>query len=135
METDQNIGIAFYQSLGKLFYAVAAADKVVRDAELNALKYLVQSEWLVVDEIEDEFGVDAAFQIEVVFDWLDYETANAATNFKEFASFYNENKSLFSENINALIWTTCNAIAWSFAGNNKSELAMLGRLKLLFESH
>ncbi len=133
MNTTQNIRISFYQNLGKLFYAIAAADKVVRSAESDSLKKIVKKEWLKVDDLEDEFGVDAAFQIEFVFDWMDYETPSAEQCFSEFATFYKEHTAQFSNPIKNLIWTTANAIAGAFSGKNKSELMMLGYLKLLFE--
>ncbi|AXT58211.1 hypothetical protein J8L88_19015 [Aquimarina sp. MMG015] len=134
MNTTENIGITFYQSLGKLFYAIAASDKVVRKSEYTSLRNLVKSEWLAVDDLEDEFGVDAAFQIEIVFDWLDYESLIAEDSFLEFKDFYHENKSLFTDNIKKLIWNTSNSIAGAFSGKNKSELMMLGKLQLIFEN-
>ncbi len=134
MDTTQNIGITFYQNLGKLFYAVAASDKVVRESEYNSLRKIVKSKWLQIDDIVDEFGADAAFQIEIVFDWMDYETPNAESCFKEFETFYNEYKTYFSKRIKQLIWETANNIADAFSGKNKSELMMLGRLKITLEN-
>lgn len=133
MNATENIGITFYQSLGKLFYAIAASDKIVRKSEYTSLRKLVKSEWLAVDDLEDEFGADAAFQIEIVFDWLDYETLNANDCFEDFKFFYSKNKSLFTDKIKQLIWNTANSIANSFSGKNKSELMMLGRLQLIFK--
>ncbi|AXT51071.1 hypothetical protein D1818_09615 [Aquimarina sp. BL5] len=131
MDTTENIGITFYQNLGKLFYAIAAADKVVRTSEYVSLRNLVKSEWLAVDDLEDEFGADAAFQIEIVFDWLDYSALEAEASFNEFSSFYNNHKSLFTDRIKQLIWNTSNSIANAFSGKNKSELMMLGRLHII----
>ncbi|HLU51235.1 MAG TPA: hypothetical protein VKZ42_03660 [Flavobacteriaceae bacterium] len=51
----------FYQSLGKLFYAIASVDKVVRKDEVEILKSLVKEKWLDLDDVEDEFGTDAAY--------------------------------------------------------------------------
>lgn len=134
MTTTQNTGISFYQNLGKLFYAIASADKVVRESEYESLHKIVKSEWLKVDDIEDEFGVDAAFQIEIVFEWLNYEEeANAEECFLQFQTYFEEHTAMFTNNIKKLVWTTCNSIAGAFSGKNKSELMMLGRLKLLFE--
>lgn len=133
MNTTENTRITFYQNLGKLFYAIAASDNVVRESEYKSLKKIVKSEWLKVDDIVDEFGEDAAFQIEIVFDWMDYETPNAENCFMEFESFFTKNKSRFTDPIKQLIWNTANAIAGAFSGKNKSELMMLGRLKLIFK--
>ncbi len=135
MDTTENIGITFYQNLGKLFYAIAAADKIVRKSEYTSLRNLVQSEWVAVDDLEDEFSVDAAYQIEIVFDWLDYSALKAETCFNEFASFYKENTSLFTDRIKELIWNTANSIADAFSGKNKSELMILGRLQLIFQEY
>ncbi len=134
METSQNTSIEFYQNLGKLFYAIAAADKVVRKSEYDSLRKHVQAKWLQVDDIEDEFGVDTAFQIEVVFDWMNYETVNAESCFTEFELFYKEHPSLYSKKIKQLIWDTAISIAEAFSGKNKSELILLGRLSLIFEN-
>ncbi|WP_299255417.1 hypothetical protein [uncultured Aquimarina sp.] len=133
MNATQNIGISFYQNLGKLFYAIAASDKIVRESEYATLKNLVKSAWLAVDDLEDEFGADAAFQIEIIFDWLDYSALVAEDSFNEFKDFYQENKSLFTDKVRKLVWDTSNSIANAFSGKNKSELMMLGRLKLIFE--
>lgn len=57
--------LKFYQNLGKLFYAIVAGDNKVHEAEMNKLKELVKKEWLNIDDIEDEFGIDAAYQIEL----------------------------------------------------------------------
>ncbi len=133
MNTTQNIGLAFYQNLGKLFYAIAASDKVVRKSEYESLHNIVTSKWLKIEDLEDEFGMGAAFQIEIVFDWMDYEAPNAESCLKEFESYYKNHKSYFTKSIKQLIWETANSIADAFSGKNKSELMMLGRLKLIFE--
>ncbi|WP_109097287.1 hypothetical protein [Aquimarina sp. AU58] len=133
MNTAQNTGIIFYQNLGKLFYAIAASDKIVRKSEYDSLRKIVKTEWLKVDDIEDEFGVDASFQIEIVFDWLDYEELSAEECFIQFETFFKEHQSRFTDKLKQLIWITANAIAGAFSGKNKSELMMLGRLKLIFE--
>jgi len=78
--------------------------------------------------------IDAAYQIEIVFDWMDYEELQAEDCFNEFTLFYKENKSLFTDAVKQLTYTTANSIANAFSGKNKSELMMLGRLQLLFEA-
>ncbi|GGX18595.1 hypothetical protein [Aquimarina muelleri] len=134
MSTSKNIEIEFYQNLGKLFYAIAASDKVVRKSEYDSLRKIVKSEWLKTGTMEDGFGVNASYQIEIVFDWLDYEEElNAEECFKEFEAYYKKNTSSFTDSLKNLIWNTVNTIADSFSGKNKSELMMLGRLKLIFE--
>lgn len=118
-----------YQSLGKLFYAIAAADRVVRKEERDTLRSLVRQEWLEVDEVQDAFGSDAAYQIETVFDWLEENNLPAQELFLEFKDFKKEHEFLFDLEIKALIWKTCMNIATAFSGKNKKELVMLENLK------
>lgn len=122
----------FYQNLGKLFYAVAMADKNVRPGEVKKLQEDVRTYWLNLDDQQDEFGTDAAYQIEIVFDWLKNEEKDSDTYFEEFTDFYKEHPEIFKPGIKSLILRTCNDIASSFAGKNKSELIILARLQNLF---
>ncbi|PKQ45130.1 hypothetical protein [Confluentibacter flavum] len=133
MNTKKHLTLKFYQNLGKLFYAIAAADNKVHEAEINTLKELVKKEWLDVDDIEDGFGTDAAYQIEIVFDWLfnEQDTGfNIKTCYDDFISYKKDQKHLFTNNVNRLILKTANAIADSFSGKNKSELILLGKLNI-----
>jgi hypothetical protein len=133
MLPSEKIGNEFYQSLGKLFYAVAMADKNVRPIEIERLKEDVQKYWLKVDVIEDEFGTDAGYQIEIVFDWLQEEEKESDSCFREFTDFYKEHPSKFNTAIKQLIYRTADDIASSFANKNKSELVLMAKLKLLFQ--
>lgn len=129
MEAENRPQIIFYQKMGELFYAIAAADKVVREEEFNALKNLISEKWKDLDDYEDSFRTDAAHQIEIVFDWFDYEELDANDCFDNFAAYKKENTKLFTPERKELIWETANAIAEAFAGKNKSELIMLAKLK------
>jgi uncharacterized tellurite resistance protein B-like protein len=123
--------IAFYQKIGELFYAVAAADKVVREIEYKALKKLVSEVWSKYDDSLDEFNSQAIYQMEVVFDWFDYERMDADACFDSFENYVKEHPSLFTEERKKLIFQTANEIAAAFSGKNKSELIILGKLQLL----
>lgn len=121
--------LLFYQKMGELFYAIAAADKVVKEEEYKALKDLVSSEWKKLDSSKDQFNSNAVSQIEVVFDWFDYEQLDANDCFDSFADYKKSHPALFTEERKKIIWDTANAIASAFAGKNKSELIMLAKLK------
>ncbi|MEZ4875321.1 MAG: hypothetical protein R2793_07710 [Flavobacteriaceae bacterium] len=94
---------------------------------------MVVTEWKIMDDWEDGFGADAAYQMEIVFDWLDYESIDAASCFESFEAFYKEHPALFSTERKKLILKTSHRIADAFAGKNKSELMLLGKLQLLFK--
>jgi hypothetical protein len=131
MRTKQKMPLKFYQNLGKLFYAIAASDKKVRQSEFNKLKDIVKTQWLDLDSTRDDYDEDAAYQIEIIFDWLNsQENLDAQTCYNEFINYKNEQRHLFSDNIITLIIKTGHAIAASFSGLNKSELIMLAKLSL-----
>ena len=122
----------FYQHLGRLFYAIAAADGVIRREEVEALKTVVKKEWKNRDSSRDMYGTQTASQIEIVFDWLDANKPEAEEAFKRFAEYYREHKDLFPESIKNDLMSTSNEIASAFRDKNKSELVMLAKLQTLF---
>lgn len=118
-----------YQNLGKLFYAIAAADNLVHQDEIKTLKNIVEKDWVKVDDLRDEFGTDAAYFIEIMFDWMDEVHPPAYQAFYEFKEFKKENEHLFTPQINQLIWKTADSIAYSFEGKKPEEQTMLSKLK------
>ncbi|WP_298878093.1 hypothetical protein [uncultured Polaribacter sp.] len=92
--------IDFYENLGKLFYAIAAADNIVEEIEFKVLKDTVKHKWTKVDPVNDDFQTDAAYQIETVFDWLNSEGfSNSKSCYNEFLEFKNAHPSLFTNDI------------------------------------
>ncbi|MBQ4915932.1 hypothetical protein J8L85_15865 [Maribacter sp. MMG018] len=132
MMNSENTGIALYENLGKLFYAVASIDGNVHTKEIEHLRSFIRSYWLDIDEIEDEFGTDAAFMIETAFDWLFANETDPKESYNEFVEFYEEHKEKFTPEIKRLVMDTGNAMANAFAGKNKSELILLAKIEILF---
>lgn len=134
MKPSNTTMVLFYRQLGKLFYTIAAVDKVVRPEEIEQLKKIVQREWLPLERSFDEFGSDSAYQIEIVFDWLVENDWNYDQVFPDFKIFRREHGHLFTPDINAIILKTANAIATSFAGKNKSEHVLISQLRAVLEN-
>jgi len=136
MTPSESTIIHFYQQLGKLFYSVASVDKTVRKEEVAQLNEIVKNEWVPLENNHSEFGDDAAYQIEIVFDWLlenDWKVAKAIPDFKNFRK---EHPSLFTPPVNDLILKTAKTIVNSFSGKNKSELALINELSgILHQEH
>ena len=133
METKDNTLVSFYQLLGRVFYATAQADKVIRPEEVSELKHIVKNVWLDVDDATDEFNTDAAFQIEIVFDYLldnDIIVEGIIDQVKAFKSIHSR---LFTKQMIDLIMKTALDIATSFANSNKSEVVFLSQLRLALE--
>ncbi len=119
----------FYENLGKLFYAIADADDVIHKEEISALKNIVEKDWVKVEDLHDEFGTDAAYLIEIMFDWLDENRPPAYQAFYEFKDFKVENEKYFTPDVKALILKTAESIAISFEGKSIKEKQMLSKLR------
>ena len=131
MKPSEQTMIRFYQQLGKVFYSVAAADNIISKAEILTLKKIVKKEWLPMENTLTEFGEDAAFQIEIVFDWLLENEWDGLDLIIEFENFRKEHPSLFTPKTNDLILKTANAIVASFSNENKSEMELIKELSAI----
>ena len=119
-----------FPQLGKLFYAIAASDNMVRDEERTTLRIILENEWRNIDIFGCGNGeFNAVNQIEMTFDWMEIFQPSAYAVFKEFKEFKKDNEELFTPELKQLIWKTADGIASTFAGKNKSELVMLSKLK------
>jgi hypothetical protein len=131
MATQKKLTLTFYQNLGKLFYAIAASDGSVRDIEFDKLKTFGKKQWLNVDDIDDAFDTDAAYQIEIVFDWLNNgDELNVQACYNDFITYKNDQSHLFTDEVKKLILKTASSIAYAFSGINKAELIMLAKLNI-----
>lgn len=128
--------IHFYQHLGKLFYGFASVDKTVRKEEIAKIREIVKKEWLPIENSISEFGVDDAYQIEIVFDWLVENDWKIGKTIPDFEGFKKEHPSLFTPQVNDLILKTAKAITNSFSGKNKSESVLIDKLRdVLYQKH
>ena len=123
-----------HQNLGKLFYAIAKADKQISSEEIAALKSAILNNWRTLDARPNGLQVDGHQKILSIFTHLQHTNANSESCFSEFSEFFNEHRLYFTEDFMKLIWDTSQAVACSFAQKNKSELILLAKLKILFES-
>ena len=130
--SDQTM-IHFYQLLGKVFFRIAAIDKTVRKEEIEQLKKIIKTEWIPLENALNEFGDDAAYQIEIVFDWLLENEWDFQQVIPDFKIFRKEHKSLFTAEVRILILKTAIAIVAAFLGENKSEHIIIGQLKSILQ--
>ena len=119
----------FYQLLGKIFYAAAAIDKIVRKEEMEELRKSVESQWLSLDHTFDEFETDSAYQIEIVFDWLNDKHPDPGKAIHSLQLFKKKYPDLFNERMKGMILETASAITSSYSAKNKSELVFMSRLE------
>lgn len=124
----------FYQNLGKVFYAIAAADRVVHEDEVETIKKIVNTEWLQLDGKKAAYEIEAMRQIKIVFYELVATKTNAKKCLNEFHVYKKANEHLFNDEVKKLIWKTANEIAHSFSNKNKSELLLLANLGFILQS-
>ena len=129
MKPSRQTMIHFYQKLGKLFYSAASMDNTVHEDEMAQFKEIVKKEWLPLENSLSEFGDDAAYQIEIVFDWLVENDWNIGKIIPDFEIFKKEHPHLFTPQVNDLILKTAKAITNSFSGKNKSESVLIDQLR------
>lgn len=133
MKSIEKPDIIFYQSLGELFYAIAASDKTVKAEEYEALLKMVMDEWKIYEDVKDYYDESVGYQMEFVFKWFDYEHTDAQDCFENFCDFAKKNTAFFTKNKIELILKTAYSIANAYASKNKSELIMLTKLEMLFK--
>lgn len=122
------------ENLGKLFYAVAMADKKIEEEEIAALKTNILQRWDSPDSKPNGLVLDGHQEIFTIFKELQNTRAESETCYMQFQEFFNEHKQLFNEELRKLIWDTSQDIASSYAKKNKSELIVLAKLKMLLET-
>ncbi|MDJ1470935.1 hypothetical protein QNI19_34850 [Cytophagaceae bacterium DM2B3-1] len=118
----------FYQRLAYLYYAIAKADEKIVPEEIARVREIVRKEWVSLETTEDEFGSDAAFQIEIAFDWLVEQKPSAEKALEKFEHFVEEHPDFLTRKLKQRILDTSTSIADSFHGTNKLEERLLERL-------
>ena len=122
----QDIKFQLYENIGKLFFAVSASDKNIREEEYDALEKTLNSEWL--DIVEYKY-------LELIlntFKKMKLEEVSSELCFQEFIMFKRKHLYFFTEELKEKIHKTALLIATSFSSKNKSELIMLAKLNLEF---
>lgn len=115
----------FYKELGRLLYAIAAADGKISDQEIRTLKKVV-SDQLVPQEVStDHFGTDQAFITEFEFDVLAERGASVEGAFDSFIAYMARHRHDLTAERKELIYRCADAVASAFHGVGKAELPLL----------
>ena len=110
------------------------ADKQINKKEIVALKTVISEKWPQLSTPREGLIIDSHHGILAAFNEMRNKGAKSDDCFLEFQLFYNEHKSLFSQELKILIWDTAQSIASSFAKKNKSELVLLAKLRILLQT-
>ncbi|MGB5434727.1 MAG: hypothetical protein WBM98_02465 [Maribacter sp.] len=134
MEPKENNKEKLYFHIGKLFYGIAMADRKIDRKEIIALKNTVSKNWMHESLTPDHFNTDGPQEILEAFSEMQHTKADSDPCFSAFRDFYLENQRLFTQDVKKRIWETAQTLALSMAKKNKSELIVLAKLRLLFQT-
>jgi len=121
----------FYKELGRLLYAIAAADGKVSTKEIDTLKWVVKDLLVPVEASTDHFGTDQAFVTEFEFDTLMDRGMSSANAYESFSTYFSEHRYHLGRERKELIYTCADAVANAMHGVNAKELPILIELHKL----
>lgn len=132
MNVSKPTRIALYKNLGKLFYAIALADRRIEEDEFNSMKKSVSSFMPTLDIVNSNVEDNFEYHIISIFNMLYINDYLAQVCFDDFIDFKRKNEKLFNKSLKHAILKIANTIASSFARQNKSELIMIAKLNIEF---
>ncbi len=115
----------FYKELGRLLYAIAAADGKVSAKEIATLKKVVSERLVPQEASTDHFGTDQAYITEFEFDVLAERGATSTEAFDSFVSYMGRHRYDLHSSKKHLIHEAADAVASAFHGVGKAELPLL----------
>lgn len=122
MKNNEETTVDLYRLLGRIFYAAAQADGVIREEEIASLKTTVRESWL-----------NASHHIEIVFEQLCDTHEELEDILLEVREFKRIHPSVLNSELVEQIMSTSYTIVSAFAKRNKSELVFLSQLRFELE--
>lgn len=119
----------FYIELGNLLYAIAKSDGLVREKEWKLVHEKVVNDLVPNEPHTDEYGMDAAYYVEMQFESLHEDDADANDAFTSFIQYVNEHHTALDGRLRKAIVDISQAVADAFKGTNSHEEQMLMKLK------
>lgn len=124
-----------YRSLGYLFYSIAACDRSIIQAEINALKEMTARHWLVEDRSYDELGIESARYIDIAFDHALEQRLSSKDAYARFVEDHLREPRRFDGWTKSLILRTAVEIAKASGSMNRAEATRIGDLQKLLGLH
>lgn len=115
----------FYKELGRLLYAIAAADGKVTTKEVETMKWVVKDLLVPTEASVDHHGTDQAFITEFEFDTLMDRNMTAQEAYASFTAYMDLHKHHLEKERREMIYTCADAVANAMHGVNAKELPLL----------
>ena len=122
-----------YRHLGYLFYSIAGCDRRIIQAEIDALKHMVETHWQAEDRSYDDLGIEAVRYIELHFDHAVEQRLPSRKAFAFFEEAQLKEPLRFSGWTKDLILRTAMAIAQASGSINRSEAEHIAALRELLD--
>lgn len=119
----------FYKELGKLLYAVAAADGKIHPVEVAKFRKVISEEIVPVEASHDQFGTDNAYYAEFEFETLADRDFPASDAYHSFVLYLNEYKEKIDPVLKTLCYSAAEKVALATHGINQKESQYLEDLK------
>ena len=118
--------------VGRLFYAIAICDGNLHEQELITLQEAL-TEYKETVVARSSFAQSSKnYAAEKVITSAREESKDSWANFTEFKKYYEVHRNEFSRELKDHILTSINRIASSYSKQNKSEIVLLAKTRLLF---
>ncbi len=124
-----------YRSLGYLFYSIAGCDRKIIQAEIDAMKRMLDEHWLLEDRSYDELGIESARYIDVTFDHALDQRLSPKAAYARFVEEQLKEPERFDGWTKSLILRTAVEIAKASGSVNRSEAIRIGELQKLLGIH
>lgn len=118
----------FYKELGRLLYAIAAADGKVTRKEVDTLKWVVKDLLVPVEAGTDHHGTDQAFITEFEFETLMDRGMTSEEAYTSFAAYMDGHRHHLPEEKRELIFNCAGSVARAMHGVNAKERSLLNDL-------
>lgn len=115
----------FYKELGRLLYAIAAADGRIQRKERGTLRWVVKDLLVPVESGTDHHGTDTAYITEFEFDVLAERQATSDEAFDSFIAYMAGHHHDLGEERRELVLTCAEAVAHAWHGVGAKELPLL----------
>jgi hypothetical protein len=120
-----------FSEVGKLLYAIAAADRKISDTEKKTLMNLTYRSISKFKE-RDRFGTPVLFYSEIEFEFLEEELIDPEVAISSFTDYIEEHYSAITLKEIELIREIAWEVACSFKNINKEENRMLNKMETAF---
>src|ERR1041385_629626 len=124
----------FYSEVGKLLYAIAAADGVVHKKEYDKLRDIVEKKLVPEEHSTDQFGTDSAYYAEIEFDILMDQSADSNSCFNSFCNYIEAHRTAFDKHLKIMVANLAKELGHLYHGTNTKEAEMIKKLKQRLES-